>query len=315
MQFTPTVFQDFDSILGGAVQVGTGKLVAKVLAGVAADTTALIALLIMIRGVLISFRQHDYWKGIVDILRMFAVSMLIGGGWYVTYFQTPILTTIPNWIASITTDGAAGPNAQGRQFDLIFSADLHILSSVLQGVSASPHWVAQALIAFWATLATGFFLAVVFAVWEVTKVLSGLVIIGGAFLIGFLLYNATRPVFFRFIDKLIGLMLLDAMMASLIQFILYANGTYVKKVQDINAGIDTQVMILVVTCMFAMMSAAIATIVPAVAARIGGGVGVDSRQIVNMAKRQAQRMAAYATRGARAAAGGGGAKVAVRGRR
>jgi type IV secretion system protein VirB6 len=183
------------------------------------------------------------------------------------------MTTIPNWIAHVV-NGGAGPMAGAQQFDAVLSATGHFAATILKQTTL---WDVGARIDIGiATLADLLTLGIAFVVWEVSSLMMGLVVCLGPFVLIGMLFSATRSITQQWISKLIGLLMLQLMIAVLLQVIIAGNDEYLRQVQAApGTGIDEEIQALFDIVAFASMSAVIAVLVPGVAAYIGGGVSLN----------------------------------------
>lgn len=277
--------QQFDTGLNTAVS----RVITTGLAACAQELGAALVIFIIVQGALIAFRRYDYWRGLTNMLRAACVGLLLTAGYYAAYVQTPFLTTLPNWIAHVV-NGASGPQAGAQQFDALLSATDHFAAAILQqatGVFQIGTRIEVAVAVVFDVTAIG----IAFVIWELASFMTGLVICVGPFVLIGLLFAATRPIAERWVSKLIGLLVLQLMVAVLLQVLIAGNTAYILQAQRTpGSGIEEQIMTLINIAAFAGISGLMAVLVPSVAAYIGGGVSMN---VVSSVVAAPARMAAW----------------------
>lgn len=283
--FTPFA-QQFDVGLNTAVS----HVVTAALAGCAQELDAALVIFIVIQGALIAFRRYDYWSGLTNMLRAACVGLLVTAGYYAAYIQTPFLSTLPNWIAHVV-NGGSGAQEGAQQFDLLLSATDHFAAKILLQ-TAGIFQIGTRIEVIVAVVCDVTAIGIAFVIWELASFMTGLVICVGPFvLIGFL-FAATRPIAERWVSKLVGLLMLQLMIAVLLQVLIAGNIAYIQQAQMTPGnGVAEQVVTLINIAAFAGMSALMAILVPGVAAYIGGGVSMNFvSSLVSAPARLATRM-------------------------
>lgn len=267
------LFAPFQQQFEMGINAAVSSVVTSALGAVAPELTTALVIFIIIQGMLISFRRYDYWMGLTNIARATCVALLLSAGYYATWIQSPFMTTIPNWIAHVV-NGGSGPLAGAQQFDAVLSATDHFAAGILQQATL---WDVGARIDIGlATLADLIALGIAFVIWELASLMMGLVVCLGPFVLIGMLFSATRSITQQWIGKMIGLLVLQLMIAVLLQVIISGNDEYLRQAQSApGTGIDEQIQTLFDIVAFAGMSAVIAILVPSVAAYIGGGVSLN----------------------------------------
>jgi type IV secretion system protein VirB6 len=270
---TQPLFAPFQQQFEMSINAAVSSVVTSGLQAVVPELTTALVIFIIIQGMLISFRRYDYWMGLTNIARASCVALLLSAGFYSTWIQSPFMTTIPNWIAHVV-NGGAGPLAGAQQFDAVLSATDHFAATILKQTTL---WDVGARIDIGiATLADLIALGIAFVIWELSSLMMGLVVCLGPFVLIGMLFSATRSITQQWVSKLIGLLMLQLMIAILLQVIIAGNDEYLRQVQAApGVGIDEEIQALFDIVAFAGMSAVIAILVPSVAAYIGGGVSLN----------------------------------------
>lgn len=267
------LFAPFQQQFETGLNTTVSTVITSALQAVAPELTTALVIFIIIQGMLISFRRYDYWMGLTNIARATCVALLLSAGYYSTWIQSPFMTTIPNWIAHVV-NGGSGPFAGAQQFDAVLSATDHFAAGIL---TQTTLWDVGARIDVGiATMADLIALGIAFVIWELASLMTGLVVCLGPFVLIGMLFSATRSITQQWIGKLIGLLVLQLMIAVLLQLIISGNNEYLRQVQAApGTGIDEEIQALFCIVAFAGMSAVIAILVPGVAAYIGGGVSLN----------------------------------------
>ena len=256
------------------INAAVSSVVTSALGAVAPELTTALVIFIIIQGMLISFRRYDYWMGLTNIARATCVALLLSAGYYATWIQSPFMTTIPNWIAHVV-NGGVQDRSQGRSSSM---------RCYLQPTTSRPAFFnkrpsgmsARRIDIGLATLADLIALGIAFVIWELASLMMGLVVCLGPFVLIGMLFSATRSITQQWIGKMIGLLVLQLMIAVLLQVIISGNSEYLRQAQSApGTGIDEQIQTLFDIVAFAGMSAVIAILVPSVAAYIGGGVSLN----------------------------------------
>ncbi len=270
---TQPLFAPFQQQFESGINTSVSSVVTSGLQAVAPELTTALVLFIIIQGMLISFRRYDYWMGLTNITRAACVALLLSAGYYSTWIQSPFMTGIPNWIAHVV-NGGTGPLAGAQQFDAVLSATDHFAAAILKQTTIWDFGARLDIgIAMTADLIA---LGIAFVIWELASLMTGLVVCLGPFVLIGMLFAATRSITQQWLSKLVGLLMLQLMIAVLLQMILTGNEAYLHQAQAApGTGIDEEIQTLFDIAAFAGMSAVMAVLVPGVAAYIGGGVSLN----------------------------------------
>lgn len=268
------LFGPFAEQFNAGLTTAVAHVIATALTACARELAFALVIFIIIQGALIAFRRYDYWAGLTNMLRAACVGLLLTAGYYATYIQEPFLTTLPNWIAHVV-NGASGPQAGAQQFDALLSATDHFAAEILQQATGMFEIGARIEVAV-AVVFDVTAIGIAFVIWELAGFMMGLVICIGPFVLIGLLFSATRPIAERWVSKLVGLLVLQLMVAVLLQVLIAGNTAYILQAQSSpGAGIEEEIMTLINIAAFAGISALMAILVPGVAAYIGGGVSMN----------------------------------------
>lgn len=270
---TTTVFtslsQQYDPILTTSV----GQVVSNALGAVSGLVTTVLTLFVIVLGVLLIMHEL-HWKIAVNRgLRAMAVSALLTASYYNQFVQQPFLTDLPNWVVQ-SVSGAPAPTSVPGQFDLLLDAVTHEGAGIKE--QAAGDIIVGAIKSFEVDLivgVSGTVLDVIFAVYEFTRFVVGLIVCVGPFVIMGLLFDYTRSFADRWVSKLVGGLLLQLMFIVLVAIMIKADTAFMVSIANADAGasIDQQVANLVQIIVFFLMGAGVAVLIPAVAAYMGGG--------------------------------------------
>lgn len=270
-----TPFESFAANLGAAFTAGFSTATANGLAAISAPLMTVVMLWIIVQGILVMRGDMDARGGVTRIIRVaLVVGLLTSAGLYTSYVQNLFQTTLPNWIAASIVGGGAVNNVP-LAFDQIWNTTAHDITTVQAQLSWMDFTdgVSLALIG----LGTNFILLVMFAVYEISQAMIGIVIAAGPFIVAGFLFEATKRVTENWLGKLVGLTILTLLVNIALAVILQGDESYLRAITaNLGAGgVPAQVQVLFELAMFLGISGFIVLLLPGIAAAIGGGIGVD----------------------------------------
>ena len=273
------LFEAFSNQYNNAFQSGVTTVISSEITAISGVLSAVLLVWVAVQGIMVITGQLGIGTGINRIIRTgFVAALVTASGNFTTYVQQFFMTTLPGWIASTIT-GSTGTNAGAQQFDLLWSATLHLASAVGQqatGISGLP----VQLKLFVAVDFVGFTLMVSFVIWEITQAMMGLVVAIGPFVVVGYLFDATRGIAERWIGKLVGLAILDLLVSVLLQILIAGDSKYMIQIQGAAGnGAEEQVLVIFELGLFFSMGAVLMVMLPSIAAYIGGGIAGNSGSI------------------------------------
>ncbi len=223
-----TPFENFAANLGGAFGAGFSTATANGLAAISAPLMTVVMLWIIVQGILVMRGDMDARSGVTRIIRVaLVVGLLTSGGLYTTYVQNLFQTALPNWIAASLAGGGAVNNVP-LAFDQIWNTTVHDINTVQAQLSWMDFTdgVSLSLIG----LGTNLILLIMFAVYEVSQAMIGIVIAVGPFVLAGFLFEATKRVTENWLGKLIGLTILTLLVNIALVVILGGDEFYMSSI-------------------------------------------------------------------------------------
>jgi len=251
--------------------------IASIFAAVTTPLMACITLWIIIQGVLVMRGDLDARRGIGRIIKVaLVVGILTSTGLYTSYVQNLFITVIPNWAATASSGLQSGVMSTPQTFDNMWQVTEHTIESVSKQIPMYDlvDAVSLALI----EIAIMILLMATFAVYEFAIIVTGIVVsIGPIIIVGYL-FEATKGVADRWVGKLITYSLLTLLINVTLNVVLTGEKTYMRVIlvqQDSGiASVPVEIKILMELAMFFAMGAFIVVSLPAIAATLGGGLGI-----------------------------------------
>jgi len=189
---TTAVYSDLAGFYDPILTTSVGQVVSTALASVSGLLTTVLTLFVIVLGVLLLMHEL-HWKVAVNRgLRAVAVGALLTAAYYNQFVQQPFLTDLPAWMASAVSSAPAVSSVAG-QFDLLLDAVTHEGAAIKE--LASNDVIVGAIKSFEVDLIVGVIgaiLDVIFAIYEFTRFIVGLVVCLGPFVIMGLLFDYTR---------------------------------------------------------------------------------------------------------------------------
>jgi type IV secretion system protein VirB6 len=278
-----TPFSNMAADFGIAFGTGINSAIASLLSAVAQPLMACVTLWIIIQGILVMRGDTDARAGITRIIKVaFVVGILTSSGLYSGYVQTLFMTTIPNWFATAaggTTNAAASTPGT---FDNMWQVTEHTIETV--GAHIAIYDVVDAVSLALIEICLMVLLIITFAIYEFAIIVTGIVVaIGPVVIVGYL-FEATKGVAERWIGKLITYGLLTLLINITLGVVLAGEKAYMRVIlanQVIGAAsVSIEIKVLIELAMFFAMGAFIIVSLPAIAATLGGGLGVSPGQAI-----------------------------------
>lgn len=196
---------------------------------------------------------------------------LTGAGVYQQYVTNLFLVTLPNSLAA-ALQGAGAAALDARQFDQVWldawTAGLEVwktldLTDVSEKLMVALFWLA-------AILST----IVAFAIWQVSRLILALLVAIGPLLIPSALFGPTRSLFERWIGAMIGCIVLQVTVTTLLYIVLSVELSVVGQVVATGGTDDPMSMIRIMLSgvIFFAIAAYVALQLPALASSIAGGL-------------------------------------------
>ncbi|MCK8786565.1 type IV secretion system protein [Roseomonas sp. NAR14] len=283
---------------------GVNNVISGGLAWARPQVRAGATLYVLITGYLVLTGRLDRNVLAGRIIRIVAVAALLtSAGTFNTVVRDLFLETIPTSIGSALT-GASTTSAPAAQFDAIWNATMRAAAGVLAeatGWTQIGERVAIRLL----MAATFIPLVVIFLIWIVCRVVMGMVIALGPFLIGLWLFDATRPFVQRWVGKLVSLTLVQVCTAVLLRLLVEGFTTYLRSVQNnMGAGLDEKIASFLQVAGWYWCGLLLMAGLTTVAYSIGGGLATSFAPVTAGAAHYATAAAGGAGRAGKALAAG-----------
>lgn len=280
---TTTVYSDLAQNYDPVLTTSVSQVVTSALSAVSGVVTLVLTLFVIVLGVLLILHEL-HWKVAVNRgLRAVAVGTLLTAAYYNQFVQQPFLTDLPNWATQVINNAPAA-NSVSEQFDLLLDAVTHEGAAIK--IQAAGDVIVGAVKSFEVDIIVGgigTILDIIFAIYEFTRFVVGLIVCIGPFVIMGLMFDYTRSFADRWVSKLVGGLLLQIMYVVLVQIMVRADTHYMVSVGNaVNSGVDEQVANLIQIVVFFLMGAGVAVLIPAVAAYMGGGTPISPGALTNL---------------------------------
>lgn len=231
-------------------------------------------LLVLIAAVLMLRGDMTVSWGVRKIILGLIVLALLQVGNYNAVIREPFWTTIPNGIASALNGGPVSITAAQR-FNSIAQAIEHVVALADQRIG-NPFWNIRASMSVSIVqLFLHLFLAFVFAVWQVARVATALIISAGPFLLIAALFETSRQYVFDWFGKLISVSALTLYSWVMTEIALAGGMTWIQQRFTADNGMSATISDLLSLCAWFFICSLIMVGLPMLASIGGsGGAGV-----------------------------------------
>jgi type IV secretion system protein VirB6 len=220
------------------------------------------------------------------IIRGVIVCAVLTPAVYNTYVKDFFLTTLPDWIASSVGQGQV---ASQDQFDALISAVKHRTALIMAEATGITN-IGRVAVIWFAGQCAEICIFGCFCIWFFAMAMQNLVVCLGPFVIAGYLFKATKGITERWIGKMIGMCILQLLIAILMQVVMTQDSEYMRQVQNNpGAGLDEQISALWDVAKAFGVGLALVIMLPAIAAYIGGGISFSPTQAVTLALRAGRR--------------------------
>jgi type IV secretion system protein VirB6 len=273
-----TPFTTMATEFGAAFGVGIQTSITSVLAAVATPLMACVTLWVIVQGILVMRGDLDPRGGITRIIKVaLVVGILTSSGLYTNYVQTLFITTIPNWFATAAGGSQTAIASTPATFDNMWSVIEHMVELI--GAQISIYDIIDAVSLTLIELCMMILLIVTFAIYEFAIIITGVMVAIGPIVIVGYLFEATKGVADRWVGKLITYSLLTLLINVTLAIVLQGEKAYMRVIMTQQASglaaVPIEIKILIELAMFFAMGAFIIISLPAIAATLGGGLGLS----------------------------------------
>src|ERR1035437_5265656 len=291
-----TPFTTMAAEFGAAFGVGIQTSITAVLAAVATPLMACVTLWVIVQGILVMRGDMDPRGGITRIIKVaLVVGILRSSGLYTNYVQTLFITTIPNWLTTAAGGSQTAITSTPATFDNIWSVTENMVEKI--GAQITIYDIIDAVSIALIELCLMIILIVTFAIYEFAIIITGVMVAIGPIVIVGYLFEATKGVTDRWIGKLITYSLLTLLINVTLAIVLQGEKAYMRVILTQQASglaaVPVEIKILIELAMFFAMGAFIIISLPAIAAALGGGLGLSPGAAImnaftNLASRSAR---------------------------
>jgi type IV secretion system protein VirB6 len=286
-------FTDFDTFVQTPFSTGMTSTVNAAMSAIQGPLTALVVLWIIITGILVLRGDVSVRIGISRIITVsIVVGLLMSTTLYDEYIVTFFTTGLPNWIASSL--GTGQTTTQASTFNQMWISSQMVLAGAGKGLNSLTQLVPEFELAILDILLI-VPIGIIFLIWEVTRIMTDIVVCVGPFLLAGYLFSATKGVADRFVGKLISLAILTLLVDVVLSILVSAINSYIATTSaDIVAGqtmgwfgttenASASVFVCLQLVFFLAVSSLITVFLPGLAAFLGGGISVSPLAMANAA--------------------------------
>jgi type IV secretion system protein VirB6 len=222
-------FQNISDVFDTNLMAGVTAVINNGLAWARPQVRAAATLFILVSGWLVLTGRMDKSVLAGRVLRIMAVAALLtSAATFNTYVRDLFLQDIPSGVGSALTGGTTYVPA--AQFDALWSATQRMAATMLAEATGWTQFGERLVIR--ALMGISFVaLVVIFLMWVIARVVMGMVIALGPFLIGLYLFDATRTYVQRWVGKLVSLTLVQVSIGVMLQLLMTGFNGYVRTAQ------------------------------------------------------------------------------------
>ena len=289
-------FQNISDVFDTSLLASINNVINGGLTWARPQVRAAATLFILISGWLVLTGRMDKNVLAGRVLRIMAVAALLtSAANFNTYVRDLFLQDIPNTVGSALTGGTT--YAPAAQFDALWAATQRMAATVLAQANGYTQLGERLVIRFFMTVSF-VALVIIFLMWVVARVVMGMVIALGPFLIGLALFDATRPYVHRWLGKLVSLTLVQVSIGVMLQMLMTGFNNYVRTAQgNMGAGLDERIGALLQLGAWYWCGLLLIGSLATVAYSIGGGLASSFAPVTQPAADMTNGAASMAGRG------------------
>ncbi|HEX3992351.1 MAG TPA: type IV secretion system protein [Acetobacteraceae bacterium] len=267
MAATSQVFTQLAAQWDTIISTGITASVANAITANATLFASILTLFIIICGCLTMFGRMGMSEWIFAMTRAAIISILLTASAFSTYIQTPLTTTIPNWIAQSVNGGTT--TTQPQQFDTLFNQ----MGVAVGRIDQQLHWtdIGEQIECATISAVTLIELVLMFCIWEFSRGMIGLLVAVAPFLLGFYVFQATRHFVLSLVGQAVTALVTMLLVSIMVALAVSADNAFMVQIAT-GSGVGAQIQSLLGVTGFFLFSDIIIVMIPALAARIGGGV-------------------------------------------
>ena len=282
-----TLYQSLASNWDAAIATGVSQTVQTAIQANAIQLTSATTLYIMLSGFATMYGRMTMQEWKYGASKAFILSILMASAGFAQWIQTPLMTTIPAWIATSVNGGFGATNGP-QQFDALRDAVVLRESAILQQASGITG-LGERLRAGFATWCICLELTVSFGIWELARGMMGLLVTSAPFLMMFYLFKTTQHVALNLLGSALSLLVLDLMVATTLAISANADNAFMNQSAAAGNGIEVQLDSMMNIALFFLFGMGMTAFLPFIAARIGHGVLPSAAPLVTKTMDTLQR--------------------------
>lgn len=227
-------FQRVSVVFDENLMTGINSVIANGLAWAQPQIRAAATLFVLLTGWLVLTGRMDKNVFAGRLVRIVAVTaLLLSASNFNTFVRDLFLTEIPSTVGAALTGGTI--YAPAAQFDALWNATQRMAATVLAEATGYTQFGERIVIRILMMISL-IALVIIFLMWVIARVVMGMVIALGPFLIGLYLFDATRPFVDRWVGKLVSLTLVQLSISVMLQLLMTGFNNYVRQAQTNPGG-------------------------------------------------------------------------------
>jgi type IV secretion system protein VirB6 len=277
-------FYSFDQTIQAPFTNGVESTVNATMSAVQGPLTALVVLWIIVTGILVMRGDVSVQSGITRIITIsLVVGILMSTTLYDVYIVTFFTTGLPSYFSS-SIFGQSRTIPTPQTFDNLWFATLNVFNTAETGLSWTQIVYEIEFVILEAAILVP--IIVVFLIYEVTQMVTDIVVCIGPFCLAGYLFQATKGIADRFVSKLIGLALLSILVDIVLSIIISGFLSYVNTTQGYIVGSTKaeSVGLCLQLVIFFAIGSLLTTFLPGIASYIGGGISISPLAMANTAQ-------------------------------
>ena len=263
-------FEYINSVFDPALQAATTSLVSSAIAASSTVLTAALSLYIIMWGGLAAWRQVSAADMARACVRAAAVALLCTTAYYGPYIVTMFTQTVPNWINTAVTGNTS---TVAQQFDMLIGATAHYVGAIIAQTSPISQ-IAERICAWALNLGACFVLAIGYGVFKLAQVMVDVLVIIGPLLLFLTLFPATRDIPMRWFHKLVGMMILIALIDIVSAMVIQLDKGFLLQAINAGGGVDVELEWLTQSLIVDAFGVVILVAMIPLATYLAGGIGV-----------------------------------------
>ena len=267
-------------------------------------------------GVRVANGDADVSRFVTRLVRIVVVLWLCSNAaaynqWIINIFYTGLPAALNKAVLTNQFGAGGGANVAGGVqgtaaiFDNLWSQSDVLVGQILQQAPLLD--VGSRVAAYVYGAAGGLTLVVIAMVYMMARFILAIVLELGAIAVGCLMFDATTPIFERWMGKVIALVFLQVTAVVVLQIVLTIDQNFVKQIVAAGGQVADQIQALMSMVVLFFMGAFAVYSLPAIAYSIGTGVAIQTMAPMMLAMRGAMGMAGSMAGVSLPAAGAGGA--------